>query len=89
MIHKWIHSVLREIYANVCMTSFNIDMEALWSAVGLNKNEFPQRQSQMFSVCCVYILRTTVALCDTKVLFVKGEEMTTCCLWIDFQHISY
>lgn len=57
LIHKWIYSVPHEMYANLCMTSFNISMEALWSAVGLNENEFPQRLSQMLNLYCVYKLR--------------------------------
>lgn len=37
----------REIYVNVCMNSFIIDVEALWSTVGLNKNEYPKHKSNV------------------------------------------
>lgn len=40
----------REIYVNVCMNSFVIDVEALWSTVGLNKNEYPKYKSNVEGV---------------------------------------
>lgn len=42
-----------EIYGNVCMNSFIIDVEALWSAVGLNKNEYPKYKSNV--ECLLYL----------------------------------
>lgn len=42
-----------EIYVNVCMNSFIIDKEALWSAVGLNKNEHPKYKSNV--ECLLYL----------------------------------
>lgn len=42
-----------EIYVNVCMNSFIIDVEAPWSAVGLNKNEYPEHKSNV--ECLLYL----------------------------------
>lgn len=39
-----------EIYVNVCMNSFVIDVEALWSTVDLNKNEYPKYKSNVEGV---------------------------------------
>lgn len=40
----------REIYVNVCMNSFVIDVEGLWSTVGLNKNDYPKYKSNVEGV---------------------------------------
>lgn len=37
----------REIYVNVCMNSFVIDVQALWSTVGLNENDNPKCKSDV------------------------------------------
>lgn len=41
---------IREIYVNVCMNSFVVDTEALWSTVGLHENDDPKYKSDVEGV---------------------------------------
>lgn len=47
LIHKWIYSGPMKFYVNVCMNSFVIDVEVLWSTVDLNKNEYSKYKSNV------------------------------------------
>lgn len=63
----------REIYVNVCMNSFVIDIQALWSTVGLNENDNPKCKSDVegalylhFRDNCRFIHGILKGLCGRK-----------------------